>query len=122
MAHAFDAGSQKFGKIFSRPNFFVVPVYQRPFSWDKDHFEDLVDDLVSADWENEYFLGTMVLHENEGPDIYDIVDGQQRITSIAILFACLRDLIQCNDFKQDLQEKIMQKKNVVEGIPERVRI
>ncbi|MGO8544178.1 DUF262 domain-containing protein [Rhizobium ruizarguesonis] len=79
------------GKLLSENTFLRVPDYQRPFSWDPDNFEDLIDDLSTADFLQQYFLGTIVLHYKEKDNLYDIVDGQQRLTSLMILLACLRD-------------------------------
>lgn len=110
------------GKLLSQPFFFRVPEYQRPFSWDTDNFDDLIDDIVTANKDQEYFLGTVVLHHREDKGHYDVVDGQQRLTSFLILFACLRDLVEKADFKKGLQDKILQQKNVVDGIPEKVRL
>jgi hypothetical protein len=53
---------------------------------------------------------------------YEVVDGQQRLTSLMILLACLRDKVDDEDFKAGLQDKILQRKNVVDGIPEKVRL
>jgi uncharacterized protein with ParB-like and HNH nuclease domain len=75
---------------------------------------------VSANKDQEYFLGTIVLHQQK--DHFDVVDGQQRLTSVMILFACLRDLVQNEAYKNGLQVKILQQKNVVDGIPEKVRL
>jgi hypothetical protein len=117
-----DAKTRSIGVLLSQDFFFRVPEYQRPFSWDSDHFEDLIDDITDANKDQEYFLGTFVLHHREEIGLYDVVDGQQRLTSILILLACLRDLVTSADFKSDLQNKILQKKNVVDGIPEKVRL
>jgi uncharacterized protein with ParB-like and HNH nuclease domain len=106
--------------LLNQDFFFRVPEYQRPYSWDKEHFTDLIQDLIEAKKDQEYFLGTIVLHKKD--NVNDIVDGQQRITTIMILLACLRDLIDSKDYKLQLQEKIIQKENVVDGIPQKVRI
>ncbi len=110
------------GSLLSQEFFFRVPEYQRPFSWDTDNFDDLVDDVVTANKGQEYFLGTIVLHHRADTGDYDVVDGQQRLTSLLILFACLRDLVADADYKNGLQAKILQQKNVVDGIPQRVRL
>src|SRR5688572_29188747 len=94
-----DAKTAAIGSLLSQQSFFRVPEYQRPFSWDTDNFDDLINDLVSADKSQEYFLGTMVLHSRAPEGHFDVVDGQQRLTSIMILLACLRDLIDDPDFK-----------------------
>lgn len=110
------------GKIFSSDFFFAIPDYQRPFAWDESNFQDLIDDLELARSGHQYFLGTLVLHKKEEKNLYDVVDGQQRITSLLILFACLRDLIDDPNFKKHLQGKIVQEENQVDGIPELPRI
>lgn len=110
------------GKIFSSDYFFKIPYYQRPFAWDEDNFNNLVDDLVSAKGEQQYFLGTLVLHKKDDKGNYDVVDGQQRLTSLLILTACLRDLINDEKFKSQLQSKIIQEENKVDGIPAKARI
>src|SRR5262249_53332334 len=81
----------------------------------------LIQDLIDANKEQEYFLGTIVLHKRKD-GVNDIVDGQQRLTTTMILLACLRDLIDHRGFKESIQVKIMQKANEVDGIPERIRM
>ncbi|KAB0586026.1 DUF262 domain-containing protein [Comamonas kerstersii] len=110
------------GKIFSTDLFFNIPDYQRPFAWEDSNFQDLIDDLISAQSEKNYFLGTIVLHKKNERNSYDVVDGQQRLTSLLILFACLRDLIADPLFKKNLHGKILQEENRVDGIPEMPRV
>ena len=79
-----------------------VPVYQRPYSWDKEQVEVLLDDIMEAynsDSKYEgYYTGNIIIHDkNEKIDgliqKYDIIDGQQRITTFALIlmsaYACL---------------------------------
>ncbi len=69
---------------------YQVPDYQRPYVWDKDHLGDLIDDLVGSytnNKEDEYFCGSIVIAENQKDNRWDVVDGQQRLTSFIIL-AC----------------------------------
>lgn len=117
-----DAKTRAIGALLSQEFFFSIPEYQRPFSWDTDNFDDLIDDIVSANKDQEYFLGTVVLHHRLDKGHYDVVDGQQRLTSLMILLACLRDLVDEKDFQSGIQSKILQQKNVVDGIPEKVRL
>ncbi len=117
-----DAKTQPVGTLFSQDYFFRVPEYQRPFSWDTNNFEDLIDDVIDANKDQEYFLGTIVLHHRKKEGHFDIVDGQQRLTSIMILLACLRDIVEDEGYKNGTQDKILQKKNVVDGIPEKIRL
>ncbi|MEW5681471.1 MAG: DUF262 domain-containing HNH endonuclease family protein [Pseudomonadota bacterium] len=108
-------------KLFSEDFFFKVPEYQRPFSWEDDNFLDLVNDLSEADRSQEYFLGTIVLQEKDNNN-YDIVDGQQRLTALSILLACIRDKLSKDDFKKRVQEKLLQSENVLDGIPAKTRL
>lgn len=117
-----DAKTRAIGSLLAQEFFFRVPEYQRPFSWDTDNFDDLIDDIVSANKEQDYFLGTIVLHHRMPEGHYDVVDGQQRITSLMILLACLRDFVEDQQYKSGIQSKILQQKNVVDGIPEKVRL
>ena len=117
-----NADTRAIGAILKEEFFYRVPEYQRPFSWDDDNFEDLIDDILSANKEQEYFLGTIVLHRQEKEGIYDVIDGQQRLTSIMILLACLRDLAAKPNFKNDIQKKILQEEDVVDAIPAKERL
>lgn len=117
-----DGQTVNIGKLFSKEFFFKIPDYQRPFSWDEDNFEDLIGDILSAEHGQQYFLGTLVLHRTDSAGNYAVVDGQQRLTSLMILIACIRDLLQDDGYKIDIQEKIMQKRSKVDGIPEKPRL
>ena len=66
-----------------------IPDYQRPYSWSVESVNTLFEDTYNAAQKQitEYRLGTLILHKKE--DIYNIVDGQQRLTTIAILLFCL---------------------------------
>lgn len=112
-------------RIFSDEYFFNIPEYQRPYSWQKDNNAQLFDDIYESNRENEYFLGTIILQEvgEVGTGImYDVIDGQQRLTTIQILLACLRDNVTNADYKNSVQQKIYQKSNPVDGLPEVVRL
>ena len=75
--------------------FYQIPDYQRPYSWDKENISDLIDDLVSAFKRNDnenYFCGSIVLVENTIDNRFDVIDGQQRITTFTIISCVFRDL------------------------------
>ncbi|MEH2097733.1 DUF262 domain-containing protein [Nostoc sp.] len=87
-------------KVFSNDFAFSIPAYQRPYAWTKEQASDLLTDLLSflgdgseaiAD-ANPYFLGSIVLIKSEDASKADVVDGQQRLTTLTILLAVLRSL------------------------------
>lgn len=117
----FESNTKTIGELLDPKAFYRIPPYQRPFSWDDDQFDDLVTDIKNADRKQQYFLGTMVLHKDGGGALA-VVDGQQRLTSLLILLACLRDSIDDPQYKLELQEKLMQRERKVDQIPERVRL
>ena len=64
-----------------------IPEYQRPYKWTSKNVNNLIDDIISNKEKDEYRLGTLVFHDDKQKSL-KIVDGQQRIITIAlILFA-----------------------------------
>lgn len=77
-----------------REFFYKIPDYQRPYSWEKDQISELVDDLTSAyknNYSESYFCGSLVLVNNEHDERYDVIDGQQRLTTFTLLCCVIRD-------------------------------
>lgn len=72
--------------------YFTVPRYQRSFAWSDDQTKDYwLDMLSSINNGGDYFLGNIVLTENDTPNTYSIIDGQQRVATTTILNAAIRD-------------------------------
>lgn len=88
----FKPETQTVRDIFSGYKYYQIPDYQRPYSWD-DEIEQLWDDINSAfnDKDDVYFLGPVILAQTP-TRFSDVVDGQQRLTTLTILFCVLRDL------------------------------
>ncbi|MGP1625229.1 DUF262 domain-containing protein [Prevotella koreensis] len=82
-----------------------VPIHQRPYSWFDEHVLALLNDIKSNFNEEEYFLGTVVLTESNSN--YEIVDGQQRITTVSLIYACLRDSFSEERDSDDIQTKYL---------------
>ena len=65
---------------------YQVPIYQRDYSWDKDDWEDLWNDIGEIPTDKTHYLGYLVLQPiKEGDESYWIIDGQQRLTTLSIL-------------------------------------
>jgi len=87
-------------KIFGDvDSYYQIPDYQRPYNWNYEQIEQIWDDIYSAMevGEESYFLGPAILIEKKG--YFEVVDGQQRLTTLTILFCVLRDLYLQNDNK-----------------------
>lgn len=85
--------------LFVGPEYYVIPRFQRPYSWDRANLEDFWRD-VAYDNDVGYFIGPMVAWRDPASSIRRLVDGQQRFTTIAITFAVLRDeLVRFGDTK-----------------------
>ncbi|PUD73469.1 hypothetical protein C2R72_07580 [Helicobacter pylori] len=93
--------------------YYQIPIYQRPYQWTEENCEKLLDDLFEdyeEDRESDYFCGSLVLVKfdpNSKTEIYDIVDGQQRLSTFILLAKVLADLYNdCLDPKnlEHLQE------------------
>ena len=69
--------------------YYVIPRFQRPYSWDIENISDFWADV--AENQSEYFIGSMVVYQLLGR--LGVVDGQQRLTTIMILLASLRDTL-----------------------------
>ncbi len=84
------------GQLLSGEYRFVLPWFQRAYAWPKEQVIGLVEDIVEAmsrpPAERHYPLGTLVLARPEGSLETSIVDGHQRLMTLTILFAVLRDL------------------------------
>ena len=79
-------------RIFSSDFDYVIPSYQRPYAWTVDETSELFDDLHSffqSGTEEPYFLGSIVLIKKENIPRSEVVDGQQRLTTLTILLATI---------------------------------
>lgn len=68
---------------------FAIPEYQRPYAWGESQVDELWDDVVSSLGEG-HFMGSLVLNA-EDEDRPQVIDGQQRLTTLAVLLALIRD-------------------------------
>jgi uncharacterized protein with ParB-like and HNH nuclease domain len=76
---------------------YKIPVYQRPYKWENEQIEQLWEDIIDAfdNEEENYFLGSIITakpRDNERSAYVDVVDGQQRLTTLMIMFCVIRDL------------------------------
>lgn len=87
--------------LLSRNYRFIVPEYQRQYSWAEEQWQDFWDDLVGLDDGETHFLGSIVVVEKgtaiDELDKFEVVDGQQRLTTISVLLCTIRQHYDAND-------------------------
>ncbi len=98
--------------------YYQIPIYQRPYQWTEENCEKLLDDLFfnyEDDRESDYFCGSLVLiliSEDSKAKTYDIVDGQQRLSTFILLAKVLATLYSerlTEESRDYLQESLITK-------------
>ncbi len=82
------------GNIFSeRKRPFTVPPYQRSYSWKEENWQTLIDDIIySKVTSTDHFLGTIVVLDKKKEQEVEVIDGQQRLTTLYILLTAIAHL------------------------------
>ena len=124
--NAFEAKEVALGKLFDNDYLFRMPVYQRPYSWRPEQTEELLNDLLGAmkdeTTSEPYFLGSIVLIARPGSREHDVIDGQQRLTTLTMLFCALRELSEDVDKQNSLDDRIRERQDVFAGRRDRFRL
>ena len=116
---------------FGEDMWYCIPDYQRPYVWGDDQISTLLDDISYAARntpDSQYFLGSLVLHcerkNLDGTDYVEnvVLDGQQRLTTLYMLHAVIRDITQKRKRQKSCAETIFQEGDPDDGIPERLRL
>ena len=113
-------------KIFSSDFEYHIPAYQRPYAWTVEETGTLFDDLygfyASEQEDENYFLGSIVLIKENTDRKSDVIDGQQRLTTLTILFSVLADSLTEPDDKSSCMEILQEKGNKLAGIASQPRV
>lgn len=129
MSKTLVAHEQSLAKIFSDDYVFRIPGYQRPYSWTTEQARELFDDLTdfmqsdggAVEEMPPYFLGSIVLIKSEASPSSDVVDGQQRLTTLTILLAAIRACV-APERAAELTSLIYEKGSAIHGTKDRFRL
>lgn len=107
---------------------FFIPRYQRPYAWTTEETEELLDDLWTAHTGDElpvakkdpYFIGSIVLIKEEHQPTSEVIDGQQRLTTLTILMSVLRHLQPKG--ADAISDYLRQKGKMFEGMKDEFRL
>lgn len=112
-------------KIFSSDFEYFIPDYQRPYSWEEEHINQLFDDLYEfyqRKTDESYFLGSIVVIKEDRKSKAEVVDGQQRLTSLTILIAALTYCFLSDKYKLLGKNYLQQPANPLENIEAKPRL
>ncbi len=129
MSQGLTASEKTLEDVFCDKFDFIVPFYQRPYAWKEAQALELFEDLwgyfretADASDAEPYFLGSIVLIQADASSTAEIVDGQQRLTTLTILLAALREQALDADVKSSLDALCNRPANKLKKIPPRPRL
>ena len=111
-------------EIFSSKFDYIIPSYQRPYAWTVDQASELFDDLYDfyqREKEETYFLGSIVLIKEEDRPHAEVIDGQQRLTTLTILLASIASSLS-GDPRNDFEKYIRESGSPSEGLEPKPRL
>ena len=122
------AAERPVGDIFSDDFRFTIPRYQRPYAWTTEQVGEMFDDLLAAATEkaslaeaDPYFLGSVVLVKADSDPQAEIVDGQQRLTTLTILLSSLREHV-TDKIAESLEARMFQKGDAIKETVDQPRL
>jgi len=129
MPKTLSAHEQPVARIFSDDYVFRIPGYQRPYAWTTDQARELFEDLFGFMQGNDgdvaemppYFLGSIVLIKPESVPDADVVDGQQRLTTLTLLLAAIRSTV-AQEHAADITPFLYEKGNAIKNTQDRFRL
>lgn len=91
------------GGLFDSKISFTIPVYQRAYSWDKANWSIFLEDIIEQSCrENGYSYGNILLEVLEEDASYEIIDGQQRLTTLIIFMRALINVLEEKEYDSEV--------------------
>ncbi|WP_338813279.1 DUF262 domain-containing HNH endonuclease family protein [Bernardetia sp. Wsw4-3y2] len=104
-----EPSSQTFADLMSSNTRYLVPRFQRDYSWEQEQWEDLWNDIRELEQEGSHYMGYIVLQQKE-KNQYEIIDGQQRMVTLTLLILAymskLKSFIENDEDKEDNEERL----------------
>lgn len=75
------------GNLFDTDLNYVIPLYQRAYAWEDEQLTQLIEDINDISDGQKYYIGSLIVSNHNG--FYEVIDGQQRLTSLYLLLNCL---------------------------------
>jgi hypothetical protein len=113
MNNLLDTKTMSLQDILGNGKTYRIPSFQRDYSWTEENWEDLWNDLlITEESQNPHYMGTIVLQTTEKDDVFIVVDGQQRLTTMTIFSVATIQIL------QDLKDKGIESEKNRERIEE----
>ena len=112
-------------KIFSSDFDYEIPSFQRPYAWTEEEAGDLFDDLydfyINEAEDEQYFLGSIVLVKEDDKPPAEVIDGQQRLTTLTILLSAITSKLSGED-RSDFKTYIIEPGRASQGLASKPRV
>ena len=120
---AINATEKPLEKVFTSDYRLAVPSFQRAYTWQAQNVLQLVEDVADAAATPDvpYFLGSLILVHESGSR-YQVIDGQQRLVSLSIVIAVLRDLETDPELVENLNGLLLEQGDKLRGIAAEPRL
>jgi hypothetical protein len=120
-----EARELQINKVMCADFEFHIPGYQRPYAWESEQALELLEDLTQAmenDPDEPYFLGSVVLVKPADHPSCDVIDGQQRLTTLTMLLCVLRELCGNTQLADNIDQLISQPGNLLQKLDAKPRL
>lgn len=104
----FKAEEKSIRNLFQEKISYIIPSYQRPYSWGVDEIEKFCEYIILSYKDNdEYLLSSIILVEHKKDKLYEVIDWQQRLTTISIFLSVLKCFLKDQDNIEDINNRIL---------------
>ncbi len=117
----FNTANQTWRQLFGNGTTYIVPKFQRDYSWTDDQWDDLWQDIqavMAPNGESGHYMGYLVLQARDSKT-FEVIDGQQRLTTLSLLavavIKALNDLAESGIDPDDNRKRMEQLRNVYTG-------
>ncbi|RAX53903.1 hypothetical protein CCY99_05855 [Helicobacter sp. 16-1353] len=92
---------------------YEIPIYQRAYSWDRDNLRVFFEDIVEhSNGSSNYFYGNILLERIEQGKKYEIIDGQQRLTTLVIFIRAILNVLKSKNYNADSSDFYEEKEKI----------
>lgn len=101
----FEAKTFGVGQLIAQRKLFRVPLHQRSYAWEKDSVEEFLGDVETSlsRRDSDYFIGLVVIQAAPGGE-WILLDGQQRLTTVSLIYAAVRNWLHKKGFDDDARQ------------------